>query len=208
MRWCNPINTKTFLATRVISARGPVSASAKWGRAALPLPVLLHRKGLVREHSGGGLGTVGLGLQRHIQSGYLWGWGRTALAPRPQNQCPGWPRAVPGSAPRLPGTFAAAAASSRAPPCGLGSPTWSSTRTTSGDSFQPIHFRHRGPAPPLKGAGRLVCELTPPCTAAALLGLWRAEPVERANSRALPPRLRKAKAWQGPGPGSGGGGSP
>lgn len=147
-------------------------------------------------------------LQRHVRQGYLWDWGRTALAPQPRDQCPGWPRAVPCAGPRPLGASRTAAASSGAPPCGMETHTWASSCITSGASPSQSASATEGATPPLKGAGLLACKPTPPSAAAAPRGLKGAEPFEREISRTRPPRLPKAKAWQGPGRESGGGGSP
>lgn len=136
-----------------------------------PTPVRLHRKRFVREHSGGGHGTVDNDLQRHVRQGYLWDWGRTALAPQPRDQCPGWPRAVPWAGPRPQGASPTAATSSGAPPCGMEAHTWASPCITSGASSSQSASATEGAAPPLKGAVLLVCKSTPPSAAATPFGL-------------------------------------
>lgn len=119
-----------------------------------------HARGEGRARGGG------LGLQRHVRQGYLWGWERSARAPQPRGPCTGRPRAVPASRPRPPEASPAAAAASEAPPCGGGLAHVGLFRASlPGDSSQPIGARHRGRHPaPLKAQA-------PPGAAAALRGL-------------------------------------
>lgn len=203
-------NTKNFLAIRIISARGPASASGKWGRPARP--VRCHRKGFVREPWGEGVAGTGR-------------WTSTCSVTSAKVTCGagGEPHShrSPGIGAHAGRASSHGAAQGREGPHGPQQPLqeqrhvgWERTRgllsaSLPGTSPGQSASATEGAAPPLKGTGRLACKPTPPqrsCGPTRPLG----GRIHQAGCFSDPPpsALSKAKAWQGPGRGSGGGGSP